>query len=171
MNSHFLWMDLSQPDSLNIPGIPFGIPVLAIIVVITTYMQSRLMTPPSTGDQQSSMMMGMMNIYMPFLMGWIALTLASGLGIYFVTSNVVGIAQYAILGKVNWSNLIPGRKSTPPPSSKKTPVISKSEPEPEPKSRPVLSAKNSKESVKATKTVKATKPVSKPTKINPKPKS
>ena len=170
MNSQFLWMDLGKPESLIIPGIPFGIPIIAIVVVVTTYMQSRLMTPPSTGDKQSSMMMGMMNIYMPFLMGWLALTLASGLSLYFVTSNVIGIAQYAILGKLNWSNLIPGRKATPPAASKKTPAFAKSEPEPEPKSRPVLSAKNTKESVKATKTVKATKPVSKPTKINPKPK-
>jgi YidC/Oxa1 family membrane protein insertase len=135
-------------------------------------MQSRLMTPPSTGDQQSSMMMGMMNIYMPFLMGWLALTLASGLSLYFVTSNLIGIAQYAILGRLNWANLIPGRKAVSPAPTKKTPVIEKavSEPAPEAKSRPVLTAKNNKEPVKATKTVKATKPVSKPTKMNPKPK-
>jgi YidC/Oxa1 family membrane protein insertase len=171
LNSNFLWMDLGQPERLNIPGIPFGIPIIAIVVVVTTYMQSRLMTPPSTGDKQSSMMMGMMNVYMPFLMGWLALTLASGLSLYFVTSNVIGIAQYALMGKLNWSNLIPGRKPTAPAPAKKAPMIEKSEPEPESKPRPVLAAKNNNKPVKATKTVKATKPVSKPTKINPKPKS
>jgi YidC/Oxa1 family membrane protein insertase len=52
----------------------------------------------------------MMNLYMPFLMGYLALTLASGLALYFLVSNVVGILQYALMGKVNWSNLLPARK-------------------------------------------------------------
>ncbi|MGD9092445.1 MAG: YidC/Oxa1 family membrane protein insertase, partial [Anaerolineales bacterium] len=36
LNNQFLWMDLSQPERLNVFGI--GIPILAIIVVITTYL-------------------------------------------------------------------------------------------------------------------------------------
>jgi YidC/Oxa1 family membrane protein insertase len=43
-------------------------------------------------------------------MGYLALTLASGLALYFFVSNLLGIAQYAMLGKVNWSNLLPGAK-------------------------------------------------------------
>jgi len=112
LNSSFLWMNLGQPDRLMIPGIPFGIPILAIVVVITTYLQSKLMTPPSANPKdQSGQMMGMMNIYMPFLMGYLSYTLASGLSLYFVASNLIGIAQYAMLGRVNWRNLIPGRKA------------------------------------------------------------
>jgi YidC/Oxa1 family membrane protein insertase len=30
LNNQFLWMDLSQPDRVYIPGVSFGIPVLAI---------------------------------------------------------------------------------------------------------------------------------------------
>ncbi len=171
LNNHFLWMNLGQPDLLNIPGIPFPIPILAIIVVITTYVQSRLMTPPNTaGNSQSGMMMGMMNIYMPFLMGWLALTLASGLALYFVASNLIGIGQYALLGRLNWNNLIPGRKPAPAAQPAKTAspanVVEKVKLE-SPKS--VITAKGSKDSLKATKTVKATKPgVNKPTKMNPK---
>jgi len=56
------------------------------------------------------MMGNMMNLYMPVLMGYLALTFASGLSLYFVASNLIGIGQYAILGKLNWRNLIPGRK-------------------------------------------------------------
>ena len=52
----------------------------------------------------------MMNLYMPFMMGMIAYSLASGLAIYFLTSNIAGIAQYAAMGKANWKNLIPFRK-------------------------------------------------------------
>lgn len=108
LKNTFLWMNLGQPDLIKVSWLPFGIPILAVIVVITTYVQSKLMTPPSTNpNDQSGQMMGMMNLYMPFLMGYLALTLASGLSLYFVASNLIGIAQYAMLGKVNWSNLLP----------------------------------------------------------------
>jgi YidC/Oxa1 family membrane protein insertase len=62
------------------------------------------------GGDQAAMMGKMMNLYMPFLMGYLALTLASGLALYFLVSNVVGILQYALMGKVNWANLLPVRK-------------------------------------------------------------
>ncbi len=99
-------MNLSQPERFYIFGI--GIPVLAIVVVITTFMQSKLMTPPSQPGEQGAQMAQAMNLYMPLLMGYLALTFASGLALYFVTSNVVTIAQYAAMGKVEWSNLLPG---------------------------------------------------------------
>ena len=101
-------MDLSQPERLVIFGL--GVPVLAIVVTVTTYFQSKIMTPPSQPGDQSAQMTQMMNLYMPLLMGYLAFSFASGLALYFVTSNLVTIAQYAAMGKVNWSNLIPGRK-------------------------------------------------------------
>jgi YidC/Oxa1 family membrane protein insertase len=104
-------MDLGQPERLNLPFLPFGIPILAILVVISTYVQSKLIQPPSSNPKDQTAMMGnMMNIYMPFFMGYLALTLASGLSLYFLVSNLIGIGQYAMLGKVNWNNLIPGKK-------------------------------------------------------------
>jgi YidC/Oxa1 family membrane protein insertase len=120
LNGRFLWMDMGQPERVNVFGI--GIPVLAIIVVITTYMQSKLMQMPTTGQQnQSGMMSSMMNIYMPFLMGWLALTLSSGLALYFVVSNLLMIGQYALMGKLNWSNLLPGKKVQTAPAGPGTP--------------------------------------------------
>lgn len=108
LNSNFLWMNLGQPERLNLPFLPFGIPVLAIVVVVTTYLQSKLMQPASAAPGDQSAMMGnMMNIYMPFLMGYLAYTLAAGLSLYFVVSNVVGILQYALMGRLNWKNLLP----------------------------------------------------------------
>src|SRR5512138_3708356 len=107
LNSKFLWMDLGRPESVVIFGI--GIPTLALIVAITTYIQSKLTMPASTtpGDQ-SAAMSGMMSIYMPLLLGYFALTFASGLSVYFITSNILGIVQYALQGKANWQSLIPG---------------------------------------------------------------
>lgn len=110
LNNQFLWMDLSQPERLYIAGI--GIPVLAIIVVITTYMQSKLMTPPTQSGEQGAQMTQAMNLYMPFLMGWLAYSFSSGLALYFITSNVFTIAQYGAMGRLNWQNLIPFRKAT-----------------------------------------------------------
>lgn len=109
LNSQFLWMDLGLPERLELGFIDFGIPVLAIVVVITSYMQSKLMQPPSSGKpgDQTAMMSNMMTIYMPFLMGYLALTLASGLALYFFVSNVLSIVQYGIMGKLNWDNLLP----------------------------------------------------------------
>jgi len=109
IDSTFLWMDLSQPERLYVFG--YGIPVLAIIVLITTYFQSRLITPPSQPGEQGAQMTQMMNLYMPLLMGYLALTFAAGLALYFVTSNVITILQYALMGKANWKNLNPLKKA------------------------------------------------------------
>jgi YidC/Oxa1 family membrane protein insertase len=114
LDSHFLWMDLSQPERLFIPGLEFGIPVMAVIVVITSYMQTKLTMPPADPTNQNAMMTNMMNIYMPLLMGYLAWTLSAGLSLYFLVSNIIGILQYAMLGRVNWKNLLPGQKPAAP---------------------------------------------------------
>jgi YidC/Oxa1 family membrane protein insertase len=111
LDNHFLWMDLSQPERLIIPGLSFGIPILAIIVVVTTYFQSKVMTPAAQPGDQGAQMTQAMNLYMPLLMGYLALTFASGLSLYFVASNLVSIIQYAAMGKVNWRNLLPVKKA------------------------------------------------------------
>lgn len=111
IKSQFLWMDLSQPERVMVFGV--GIPTLAILVVLTQYLQGKLMTPTTTnpGDQ-TAQMSKMMNLYMPLFMGWIAYSLSSGLAIYFLVTNVISIFQYAAMGKINWRNLLP-KKALP----------------------------------------------------------
>src|SRR5918996_869469 len=106
LNSKFLWMDLGRPEAVTILGL--AIPTLALVVAITTYIQAKLTMPTSTtpGDQGAAMS-NMMSIYMPLMLGWFAITFASGLSVYFITSNILGIVQYAMQGKANWNNLIP----------------------------------------------------------------
>ena len=114
LNSKFLWMDLGLPEGILIPGmnisfLPNGIPTLAVIVALTTYIQTKLTTPPAANpNDQSAAMSKMMSVYMPLLLGWFALTFPSGLAVYFITSNLLGIAQYAMMGRANWRNLLPG---------------------------------------------------------------
>jgi YidC/Oxa1 family membrane protein insertase len=74
INNQFLWMDLSQPERLFLPFLTFGIPIMAIVVMATTYVQSKLLTPASANPKDQTAMMGnMMNLYMPFLMGYMGL--------------------------------------------------------------------------------------------------
>jgi YidC/Oxa1 family membrane protein insertase len=111
LNSSFLWMDLGSPDVMHIPGFPIPIPIMAVVVTLTSFLQTKLITPPADpSNPQASMMSNTMSIYMPILMGYMAFTLSSGLALYFFTSNVVGILQYAFLGKLNLDNLFPNRK-------------------------------------------------------------
>lgn len=126
LNSKFLWMDLSRPEGIPFPAgftlsfLPYGFPTLAIIVALTTYLQTKLTMPPSTNpNDQTAAMNGMMSIYMPLFLGWLVLNYASGLAVYFVASNVLGIVQYAMLGRVNWRNLLPGGGNKPAPAKKK----------------------------------------------------
>lgn len=110
LNNYFLWMDLSQPEKdygIAIAG--FGIPILAILVVISTFLQSKLMTPGGSPGDQGAQMTRAMNLYMPLFMGYLAYSFPSGLALYFITSNAVGILQYALMGKLNWRNLLPAR--------------------------------------------------------------
>src|SRR4030095_6782466 len=70
LNSKFLWMNLGLPEGIPLPFhisfFPYGFPLLAIIVAITTYIQAKLTMPATTqpGDQ-SAAMSNMMSLYMP----------------------------------------------------------------------------------------------------------
>jgi YidC/Oxa1 family membrane protein insertase len=105
LQNKFLWLNLAVPDPLYL---------LPILVVATTWLQQKLLMPatPSTGsgdrsaDQAAQVSRQMMTI-MPLMFGFFSLSFASGLSIYFIASNLIGIAQYAMMGKIT----IPGRQS------------------------------------------------------------
>ena len=105
LQNKFLWLNLAVPDPLYI---------LPVLVVVTTWLQQKLLMPstPSTGsgdrsaDQAAQVSRQMMTI-MPLMFGFFSLSFASGLSIYFIASNLIGIAQYALMGKI----AIPGRQS------------------------------------------------------------
>lgn len=84
LKSQFLWMDLALPDQFY---------VLPIVVVATSWLYQKLLTPPAA-DAQSAAMSKQMMIMMPLMTGFFTATYASGLGVYFLISNLVGILQY-----------------------------------------------------------------------------
>jgi len=103
INSHFLWLNLGEAD-------PFF--VLPVLVVVTTYLQQKIATPPSA-DPSASSMTKQMNIMMPLMFGLFALQFPSGLSIYFIVSNLVGIAQFYFIGR---KPNLPGAMASAAPS-------------------------------------------------------
>jgi YidC/Oxa1 family membrane protein insertase len=127
LDSNFLWMDLGQPERLYLPFLPtFGIPVLAILVTITSFLQTKMMgTTSPQSNQQGAAMTKMMTLYMPLLMGWISYSYAAGLALYFFVGNIASMVQYALMGRLDlskilpninldFSKLIPGKKKDSP---------------------------------------------------------
>ena len=113
LKSNFLWMaDLGLPERTSLLG--FSIPILAIIVGLTTYVQTKLTMPPAASadaNDQAAQTSKMMGIYMPVMLFFFSLNYASGLAVYFITSNLLAIVQYTLMGKVNWRNILPGGQS------------------------------------------------------------
>lgn len=119
LNSQFFWMDLSQPERWmgltdiipsTTPLIGEGIPILAILVFFTSFVQSKLMTPTTSSEGQGAAMSSMMSIYLPVLMAWLSYSFAAGLALYFVTSNIATMVQYAIMGRFDLGNLFGSKK-------------------------------------------------------------
>jgi YidC/Oxa1 family membrane protein insertase len=84
LKSRFLWLDLALPDPLYI---------LPVLVVVSAWFYQKLITPPAA-DAQAEAMNKQMMIMMPLMTGFFAATYASGLAVYFLISNLVGILQY-----------------------------------------------------------------------------
>ena len=148
IQNHFLWMDLGQPERLIIGGV--GIPVLTILVILSTLIQTKVMAPPTDGNEQTAAMTNSMNMTMPILMGVMAYQFSAGLALYFVVSNLTTIAQYAAMGKTDWSRVIPWVKPKEKPV-KPTTVIADlpDDDDDDDEIAPVVTAKVSKPSARA----------------------
>lgn len=86
LNSQFLWMDLALRDPLFI---------MPILVMATTWYQQKLLTPANANpDPQAQSMSQSMLVTMPLMMGFFSAQYAAGLSVYFVISNLIGIAQF-----------------------------------------------------------------------------
>lgn len=115
LQKHFLWLNLAQPEHLIIPGIPFAIPVLAGLVLVTSWVSQRII-PMVSADPSGAQTNLIMNVFMVILITQISFTLASGLSIYFIVTNVFTIVQYMLMGKVNWKQV--WTFTTPKPANK-----------------------------------------------------
>jgi len=88
-----LWVkDLSQPDYIL-----HNIPVLAILMAISMFIQQK-MTPTTNVDPAQAKMM----MVMPLMFTFMFWSQSSGLVLYWLTSNVMGIIQQVFINKY-WS--------------------------------------------------------------------
>ena len=90
----FLWLpNLSNPDPYYI------IPILCVVFTFLTSKYTNSVTP-QTGDEQSRSTQNIMLYMMPLMIGFFALSLPSGVGIYWVVQNIFTfIQQFFILHK------------------------------------------------------------------------
>lgn len=92
----FLWIpNLDNPDPYL-----WGLPLLA---AATTYLQSKLMTPPSGGNAQAESTQKMMTIFLPALIFISARNFPAGLALYWVLGNIFTIFQQMITNKISLS--------------------------------------------------------------------
>jgi YidC/Oxa1 family membrane protein insertase len=85
----WLWVhDLSQPETLAIRLLP-------LILMATQFLQQKMTPQPGVDQSQQKMMMWLM----PAMMCYIFYFLSSGLVLYYLTSNLVGIAQQVLLNR------------------------------------------------------------------------
>jgi YidC/Oxa1 family membrane protein insertase len=96
-NSGFLWLpSLAQPD-------PFYI--LVVLTVVTQYVVQKMMAVPSNDPQQQ--MMNRVMLFMPLTFGFVAMSVPSGLVLYWVTTNVFTFFQQLLT--TGWGDLMPNR--------------------------------------------------------------
>lgn len=101
IDNQFLWMNLALPDPLLI---------LPVLVAASMFVQQKLLAPPKKDDDDkkggkgkgkkkqeeenpAAQMTQSMQYTMPLMFGFFAMQFNSGLAIYFIISNVIGIFQ------------------------------------------------------------------------------
>jgi YidC/Oxa1 family membrane protein insertase len=124
---------------LLIPGLPIPIPaylVFPLLAALTTLVQSRMLQmPPAVNpteqELQTLQMQRTMVWLSPLMIGYFALNVPAGLGLYWFVGNCVSIIQQSFV--VGWGNVLParfrrivgggsnGKGGTPPPPPKKSP--------------------------------------------------
>ena len=116
--THFLFvpnLNDNPNHHLMFAGLP--IPLLAYLVfpllaAITTLIQSRMLQMPAPPnpteqEQQTLQMQRTMVLISPLMIGWFALNVPAGLGLYWFVGNCVSIIQQSFV--VGWGNVLPAR--------------------------------------------------------------
>jgi len=111
----WLWVtDLSQPEHLfQIGGTP--IRILPIAMIVAQWVMQK-MTPMPVADPSQQSQQKMMQ-FMPLIFGFMFYGMSSGLVLYWLTSNLVGIAQQYFINK---SMPLPAEASGPPSPAAKS---------------------------------------------------
>jgi len=107
--AHWLWVtDLSQPETLPIH-------ILPLVMIVSQFIMQRMTPNPGMDPNQAKMMM-----FMPLMFGFFFYSIQSGLVLYWLTGNLVGILQQWLINR-----MMPApapQPAAPPPKKKKARV-------------------------------------------------
>ena len=102
----WLWVhDLSQPEHLPIK-------ILPIVMIATQFLTQKMMPQPGADPAQQKI-----TKFMPLIFGFMFYNFASGLVLYYLTSNLVGIAQQWFFNHTDTARAV--ALSVEPPAKKK----------------------------------------------------
>jgi YidC/Oxa1 family membrane protein insertase len=97
--AHWLWVtDLSRPETLAIHLLP-------VIMIVTQFVMQKMTPSPGMDPAQARMMQ-----FMPLMFGFFFYNMSSGLVLYWLTGNLVGIVQ-----QVSMNRMMPAPRIEPPP--------------------------------------------------------
>ena len=99
LDQQFVWLDLGRPD---------GTFILPVLVFVTTYVQQKVSQTPNPNPQQAQQQQ-MMTWMMPLIITSFMLNLASGVGVYWVISNLFSLfVSYYVYGReFDWRKILP----------------------------------------------------------------
>ena len=101
--AHWLWVtDLSRPETLAIHLLP-------VIMIVTQFVMQKMTPSPGMDPAQARMMQ-----FMPLMFGFFFYNMSSGLVLYWLTGNLVGIVQ-----QVTMNRMMPAPQIEPPPPPQK----------------------------------------------------
>jgi YidC/Oxa1 family membrane protein insertase len=87
--AHWLWVsDLSQPEQLAIRALP-------VLLIVTQFIVQKMTPNPTMDPSQAKMMQ-----FMPLMFGFFFYNVSSGLVLYWLTGNLVGILQQALINRL-----------------------------------------------------------------------
>jgi YidC/Oxa1 family membrane protein insertase len=113
-------LNVTPMSHLVFAGVPIPSPaylIFPLLAAITTFVQSKMLQqPPSLNpteqEQQTQQMQRTMVWLSPLMIGYFALQVPAGLGLYWFVGNLVSIIQqYFVVG---WGNLLPKRGGAGP---------------------------------------------------------
>jgi len=118
LNTKFIYMDISKPDTFHIPGLSFGLPGLFLILAtIAQFLSVKITAPYIAKEQQIAkktkgdlddtqvMMQKSMMYMMPLMTLIFGLKLPSGLALYWLVYSVVNVWQQVSMS--GWGSLTP----------------------------------------------------------------
>ena len=102
VNDSFLWLSLGSPDPSPL--------IMPVIVGLSTFVLSKMSMASKNADPRQASMAKTMTFMMPIFLAFITFSFPSGLALYWISSNLVGIIiQYFTSG---WGGLFSQKEAT-----------------------------------------------------------